>query len=210
MASAVEVKKIMQDLGEPYSTMLGIDLKNGDEAYSKWFLAAFLYAKPIREESATKTYRVFESHGLTTARAIADSTWDELVELLGKGGYTRYDDSTATRLLAIFGNLLDEYGGRLSQLYKESKDSCDLEVRIRELGKGIGPVTISVFLRDMRGVWPKADPEPTPRILETAKALGIDDVKKYASSSHLDLVRLETALHRYSRQMRKPVVPASK
>lgn len=206
----LDVKKLAEVLGEPYSAMLGIDLRKGDPAYSKWFLAAFLYAKPIREESATRTYRVFESHGLTTARAITATTWDRLVELLGKGGYTRYDDSTATRLLAIFGHLLDEYGGRLSQLYKESKDSRDLEVRIRELGKGIGPVTISVFLRDMRMVWPRADPEPTPRVMETAKALGIDDVKKYANSSHLDLIRLETALHRYSRQIRKPAVPASK
>ena len=202
MVRDVEVKKIVQDMGEPYSIMLGIDLKKGEDAYSKWFLAAFLYAKPIREESATKTYLVFESHGLTTARAITDTTWDKLVELLGKGGYTRYDDSTATRLLAIFGHLLDEYGGRLSQLYKDSKDSRDLEVRIRDLGKGIGPVTISVFLRDMRMVWPRADPEPTPRVRETAKALGIDDVKKYAGSHNMDLIRLETALHRYSRQMK--------
>lgn len=203
MAGAREIEQIVEELGQPYSAMLGIRLHDGDTEWLKWFLAAFLYAKPIREESATKTYQVFISNGLTTAAAIADASRDKLIRLLGEGGYTRYDESTATRLHAIFGHLQEEYEGKLIRLYAAAKDSRDLERRIAELGKGIGPVTVEIFLRDMRMVWPKADPEPTPRVREVAKALGIGDLKEYTRKNRFDPVRLETAMHRYSRQLKK-------
>ena len=202
MATRGEIEKLADELGEPYSDMLGIDLRKGDPAYFKWFLAAFLYAKPIREEVATKTYKIFESHGLTTPAAIERAGWDELVRLLGEGGYRRYDESTADRLLVIADHLQKEYDSKLSKLYEASKDSRDLERRLMELGKGIGPVTVEVFLRDMHKVWPKADPAPTPHIREAMKELGIDDLKRFARDKHIDKVRLETALHRYSRDLK--------
>jgi endonuclease III len=174
----IDVKKLVDELGQPYSEMLGIDLRRGDPAYMKWFLAAFLYAKPIREEAAMKTYKIFESQGLTTPAAIKRAGWDELVRLLGEGGYRHYDESTADRLLAIADHLQKEYDSKLSNLYEASKDSLDLERRLVELGKGIGPVTVEVFLRDIQKVWPKADPAPTPRIRGAMKELGIDDLKE--------------------------------
>ncbi len=182
--------------------MLSIDLSRGDPANVKWFLAAFLYAKPIREESATKTYRLFEENGLTSADAIVRAGWDRLVAILDKGGYTRYDFSTADRLLEVFGNLQKDYGGSLSRLYRDSRDEEDLERRLKALGKGIGQVTISVFLRDMRRVWPKARPRPTTKIKEEMSSLGIQDLDEYAEKHGLDVVRLETALHRRVRSIR--------
>ncbi len=195
----MDVVKLVGDCGEPYSKMLGIDLERGDPAYVKWLLASILYAKPIREESATKTYKAFESAGLADARSIVEAGWDRLVAVLDEGGYARYDYSTADRLLDIFGRLLSEYGGSLRRLYEASKGSDDLERRIMGLGKGIGPVTVSVFLRDMQRVWPKARPALTPRIKKAADALGIRDARAYAVEHGLDIVELETALHRYSR-----------
>jgi hypothetical protein len=191
--------KLIEACGKPYSKMLGIDLARGDPAYVQWLLASILYAKPIREESATKTFKAFESAGIVDARSIVDAGWDRLVSLLDKGGYARYDYSTADRLLDIFGRLESEYGGRLQRLYGVSKDGKDLEHRILALGKGIGPVTVSVFLRDMQKVWPKARPALTPRVIRSAETLGIRDIEAYARKHHLDIVELETALHRYSR-----------
>jgi hypothetical protein len=66
-----------------------------------------------------------------------------------------------------------------------------------ELGKGIGPVTVSIFLRDMRRVWSKADPSPTPKIKASMANLGIGDLKEFARKKGLNLIELETALHRY-------------
>jgi hypothetical protein len=67
------------------------------------------------------------------------------------------------------------------------------------LGKGIGPVTISIFLRDMQEVWPKAKPAPTPRVKETALLLGIKDIVAYEKKHRIGPVEFETALHRYAR-----------
>jgi hypothetical protein len=76
------------------------------------------------------------------------------------------------------------------------------------LGKGIGPTTVSIFLREMRGVWSKADPEPSPLVKLAMSELGIKDIKKLAARQHLDPVRLETALLRlgkdFIRKKREP------
>lgn len=68
--------------------------------------------------------------------------------------YVRYDESTATKLLEISKTLLDEYGG-LKSLYKRSENRSDLKRRILAF-KGVGPMTLRIFLRDMKVVWPKA------------------------------------------------------
>ncbi|HTX44339.1 MAG TPA: hypothetical protein VMC61_06375 [Methanocella sp.] len=199
----MDVRELVKEYGEPYSRMLGIDLRKGDPAYVKWLLASILYAKPIREEAATKTYKIFQAHGLTDARSIVDAGWDRLVALLDEGGYTRYDFSTADRLLETFGNLLREYDGSLRRLYDSSPDSEALERRLMGLGKGVGPVTVSIFLRDMQAVWPGARPKSTPRMIKAARALGIKDIRAFAEKHGLSPGELETALHCYSRVLKK-------
>ncbi|HEV50919.1 MAG TPA: hypothetical protein ENO31_00005, partial [Thermoprotei archaeon] len=60
-----ELGDLVKRLGKPYSELLGIDLKSGDEReIFKWFLASLLFAKPIREETAIRTYRSLETEGL--------------------------------------------------------------------------------------------------------------------------------------------------
>jgi len=183
--------------------MLSIDLKEGDRAYFEWFLAAYLYSKPIREETATKTFKLLRENGLTDPESLMKAGWKRIVELLDEGGYTRYDFSTADRLLEICKNLVEGYGGKLSEIHNKATDSKDLENRLRRLGKGVGPVTISIFLRDMRKVWNKASPQPTPRVIESMKKLNISNLEEFASSTKMGRVELETALHRYSRRLRR-------
>ncbi|ODS36855.1 MAG: hypothetical protein A7316_00510 [Candidatus Altiarchaeales archaeon WOR_SM1_86-2] len=187
----------VEKYGLMYSEMLGINLKSKDEGeILKWFLAAILYAMPIREISAEKTYRCFSRHGILTPEEILDAGWDRLVEILDEGGYTRYDFKTADKLLEVFGNLQRFYDGSLSKLHESSSDSADLENKLKELGKGMGDTTVSIFLRDMRGIWEKADPKPSPLVREAMKNLGMVDLKAAAEKEKLDLIWLETALLR--------------
>ena len=194
----------MAEYGQPYSSTLGINLslrKNEDAV--KWFLAAILYSKPIRENSATRTYRCFERGGITTPKSIVNAGWDRLVNILDEGGYTRYDFSTADKLLEVFGNLEKQYGGDLNRLYWASTDGVEVETNLKKLGKGIGDTTVSIFLRDMRYIWKKVDPRPTPLVTMALKRLGIKDLKRYARKHRIDTVRLETALVRYSKDFLK-------
>jgi hypothetical protein len=198
----VEIKHLVKEYGQPYSEMLGINLRSGKNSeIVKWFFASILYAKPIQEKNATKTYKIFAKHGMVSARKIVKAGWHKLVDLLDAGGYTRYDYSTADKLLEVFGNLQKQYACNLNKLHALAKDSKDLENRLKALGKGIGDVTVSIFLRDMRVIWKKADPKPTPLVELAAKKLRIKDLKKFAKKNKIDLVRLETALLRFAKNV---------
>ena len=197
---AIDLKSFVKQRGQPYSELLGIDLgSKRNEEIAKWFLAAILYSKPIRESSATKTYRCFAEKGVSSADMILHTGWDGLVSLLDAGGYTRYDFSTADKLLEVFGNLKEHYKGDLNLLHEQARDSEDLEIRLKALGKGIGETTVSIFLRDMRLAWSKADPKPTPLVQTAMKKLKIKDMKALAKGNRLDLVRLDTALLRFAK-----------
>lgn len=197
-------RELVKKLGKPFSKVLGINLSFGDnEEIVKWFLASLLYGKPIRESSATKTYRCFKKHNLLSTDTILKAGWNKLVSILDEGGYTRYDFSTADKLLEVFGNLKSLYNGDLTRLHADSKDPRDLEARLKSLSKGIGGATISIFLRDMRKIWRKADPKPTPIVKEAIKFFSIRGLKSYAKENHVDIIHLEAALFRQGKSLKK-------
>ncbi len=200
----MKIEEFVERYGMPFSKFLGIDLSSGkNEELVKWFLASILYSKPIRESSATSTFKSFEDYGVLSANKIVEAGWDELVRILDEGGYVRYDFSTATKLLEVFGAIRRDYESDLWNLYNVSKDGSELEKRLKALGKGIGDTTISIFLREMRKIWPKADPEPTPIVKMAMSRLEIDDLKTFAKERSLDLIRLETALLRLGKDFLK-------
>ncbi len=200
----MKLKEFVEQYGQPFSEMLGIDLETRrNEGIVKWFLASILYGKPIRESSATSTYRVFEEKGVLSASRILQCGWEGIVSILDEGTYTRYDFSTARRLLEIFGNLEKNYEGDLNRLHASAKDSKDLELRLKALGTGIGDTTVSIFLRDMRGIWDKANPKPSPLVILAMKELGIKDLEKTAKAYRLNVVRLETSLLRLGKDFLK-------
>ena len=171
----MDVKAALSKL-EPFSEELHLDLTKPQDRF-KWFLASLLFAKRISNKIALKTYQYFEEEGLTSPKKIIDAGWDHLVRVLDSGGYVRYDFSTATRLLEIMEHLKREYGD-LESLHTTSIDSEDLENRLLAF-KGVGPVTTNIFLRELRGIWEKADPAPSKMAVRTAQRLGIQEVKRY-------------------------------
>lgn len=168
------LRALVETLGVRYSEILGIDLLNGnDKEIFKWFSASLLFGAPITESLVIKTYRCFVKHNVLTPRQILSTGWDGLVRILDEGSYTRYDFKTADKFLQVMKNLTEKYGGSLALIHTRATDSQDLEERLKSLGKGVGDVTVSIFLGDLRGVWQKADPKPTPLVIEAAKHLGI-------------------------------------
>lgn len=163
---------LIRSHGGRYAAALGIDLaRDGGERF-KWLLAAILYGTRISESLATRTWREFAARGVLTPQQMLDTGWDGLVAILDAGGYTRYDFKTATKLLAVCAALLRDYGGDLDALHAAASDARDLEARLKALGKGIGDITVAIFLRELRGIWNKAAPPLSPRALAAAQALG--------------------------------------
>lgn len=180
----MSVKQALSKL-QSYSQELGLDLTKPRDRF-KWFLASVLFAKRISAETAKETYLYFEQEELTSPDALLQAGWDRLVEVLDSGGYTRYDFSTATNLLGIAKTLKEKYGS-LESLHSESSSPSDLENRLQGF-KGVGPMGVNIFLRELRGIWEKAKPNPSPMAVATARKIGLNppDVERYESQ----LVRL--------------------
>ena len=154
--------------------MLGIDLESRDEGeVFKWFLASILFGAPITETAVIKTYKCFENWKVLTPKAIQETGWEGLVKILDEGSYTRYDFKTADKLLEVTGNLITKYQGTLNSLHAQAADSSDLEKRLKDLGKGIGNVTVGIFLRELTGIWEKAHSNPTPLVVLATRNLGV-------------------------------------
>ncbi len=172
------------DIGEvlskipSYSRELGLDLRKPEDRF-KWFLASILFAKKISADIAKRTFMRFLEEGLTTPSAIIRAGWNRLVNVLDSGGYVRYDFSTASNLLEIMRRLKREYGD-LENLHDRSSSPEDLEKKLMEF-KGIGPVCVNIFLRELRGVWKHARPKPCRIAVNVAKKIGLRDVEPYES-----------------------------
>ena len=169
-----KLKSVVEKGGGSFSRSLGIDLRSGkSEEIFKWFLASILFGARIGEGIAIKTYEEFDRRGVITPQSILETGWDGLVEILDAGGYVRYDFKTATKLLAVMGALVDRYDGDLNRLHRQASDSGDVENQLVDLGKGIGKVTVNIFLRELRGVWDKAQPQLQDLALLSAQRLGL-------------------------------------
>jgi len=183
-----------------YSEELGIDLAQGsDAAYFRWFLASLLLGARISETIAKNTYRRFVHHHLTTPRRIVDAGWDFLVNpVMREGGYVRYDGRKSTQVLRDCETLLTEYGGSLRRLHDAAHDARDLEARLLAF-YGVGPVTMNIFLRELRPFWAKADPDPLPTVKILAKRLSID-LARFQRKSLL-FARVEAGVIRRRREL---------
>ena len=168
------IKKLISALGGKFSEELGIDLSKGKSTeIFKWFLASKLFGARVGTNIAIKTYREFERRGVLSPEKILETGWDGLVRILDDGGYVRYDFSTATKLLEIMEDLKKLYQGDLNKLHEMADDEDDLEDLLKGLGKGIGDVTVNIFLRELRSVWKKANPVPSELVILAAINLGL-------------------------------------
>lgn len=149
------VQILLNLYGESYSNLLGIDPKT--EPF-KWLLASVLYGAPIQENIAARTYKEFEKRNIAAPEKITKTGWQGIVDILNQCGYTRYDFKTADKLL----ELADAVRGK-GIPYSEEE--------IVNLAKGIGRVTATIFLRELRN--DIIDPEPQEYVYKAAENLGL-------------------------------------
>ena len=190
-----------------YSEELDIDLaKRSDVEYFRWFLASLLFGARISETTAKNTYRSFVRHGLAGPEEILTAGWDFLVRtVMREGGYVRYDGRKSTQVLRDCEKLVAEYGGSLSRLHETARDAHEVEEKLLAF-YGVGPITMNIFLRELRPFWIKADPHPLPVVETLAERLGID-LKRYSRKS-LVFARVEAGLVRRRREV-APTGPAA-
>jgi len=175
------IKRLLTLYPQAFPEELDIDLsKRCEGEVFKWFLASLLFGARISMKLAARTYKQFEASNIITPEAILEAGWDRLVEILDEGGYARYDFKTATMLLDIAKALIERYGGKITAILDNATDYRGLAATLEEF-KGVGPVTVNIFLRELRGLWMNADPPLQRPVFQTASRLGListDDLRE--------------------------------
>lgn len=199
-------RELVDALGGRFSTGAGIDVDAGSYEVERWFLAATLFGARISAATAMRTYRVLHEAGVSTIADAGTRSWDELVALLDAGGYARYDFRTATRLVDLSAAVAEHHPEGVAAMGARQTDQDELTAMLDAL-PGWGPVTVAAFLRELRGVWPAADPLIDPRAQAAAHHLGMSDradgltvgtLATIATGAGIDPRDLEAALIRSS------------
>jgi hypothetical protein len=205
--------RLIGEFGGRWSTELDLDIDHVGEDVDRWFLASTLFGTRISAAIAVRTYRVLRAHGVSTLIEVAPSRWGDLVAWLDEGGYTRYDFRTASRLLELAEVVAQHYGAP-HEIGPRLPDPRHLEAALDAL-PGWGPSTVGIFLRELRGVWPGAQPPLDARVIAAGRHLGLlraprstpRQLAAVAATQQVDARDLEAALarcairhhHRYDR-----------
>ncbi|MDP8011230.1 MAG: hypothetical protein ACP5F1_06405 [Thermoplasmata archaeon] len=179
-----------------YAELYGIDVKKDP---FPWFLFSILLSAKISEKIALNTFELFNKNEITSPEKIIEYGWDYIVSILDKGGYTRYDFKTATKLLYISKSIIKI--GSLKKILDISKNNEELIFNLKSLGKGIGSVTISIFLRELVGKY-NFNPSPDIRVLISSRNLNIDPLQ-YSKENELDYALVENFLSKIGKNCMK-------
>lgn len=195
-------RRLVERLGGRFSTAAGIDVDAGSRDVERWFLAATLFGTRIRASMAIAAYRALDAAGIATIADAGRTDWDRLVAMLDAAGYARYDFRTATRLHALAGEVARRHPHGMAEAGADCTDPTALVALLGAL-PGWGPVTVGAFLRELRGVWPAADPPVERRTCRAADHLTLgfdpctpDALRRLAASAAVDARDLEAALVR--------------
>lgn len=182
------MEALLTEHGTTYAAEAGIRLRDTPQPLYQLLVLSHLLSARIRASVAVAAAQALFSDGMRTPRRMLDSTWQQRVDALGKGGYRRYDERTADQLGEGAGLLLDEYGGDLRRLRRSADgDLGALRAGLRRT-PGMGPAGADIFLREAQAVWPETAPFLDKKALQGAERLGLPSAPE-------ELVRLAERAH---------------
>jgi hypothetical protein len=169
------IETLVAEHGRTFAEEAGIRLRNTPQPLYRTLVMACLLSARIRGSVAVATTRALYEAGMRDPRRMADATWQERVDALGRGGYRRYDERTSTQLGDGAELLLDRWGGDLRRMRDAADGDLDeLRGLLREI-PGLGPAGADIFLREAQRVWPEAAPYLDAKALQGAGRLGLPE-----------------------------------
>ncbi|WAU83783.1 endonuclease [Streptomyces sp. Qhu-G9] len=174
-----EAERVLETLvaehGRTFAEEAGIRLQNTPQPLYRTLVMACLLSARIRGSVALATSRALHEAGLRDPRRMADAGRQERVDALGRGGYRRYDERTATQLGDGAELLLTRWGGDLRRMREAAGgDPAELRGLLREI-PGLGPAGVDIFLREVQRVWPEVSPHLDAKALQGAARLGLPE-----------------------------------
>jgi endonuclease III len=200
-AAADVVRRVLDRHGRTFADEVGIALTDEPAPLFQLLVLAQLLSARIATGVAVAAALELRAEGWTTAQRLRDAARPRVVAALGRAGYRRYDERTATRLREMGALVLDRYGGDLRGLAREADGDVERAARLIQEVNGIGPTGAAVFLREVQQVWPWVRPYLDDRARAGARRLGLpEDEERLAGLVRpADLARFAAALVRVSR-----------
>jgi hypothetical protein len=195
------VRQVLDRYGRTYAEEAGIPLADEPAPLFRLLVLSQLLSARIGAGIAVATARELSEAGWTTPQKLRDAARPRVIAALGRAGYRRYDERTATQLREMAELVLDRYGGDLRRLGAAAADDADRAARLVQEVKGIGPTGAAVFLREVQHVWPWVRPYVDERARAGARRIGLpDDPGRLAALvGPGDLARFAAGLVRVSR-----------
>jgi len=198
------VAAVLDRYGTTFARDAGIELTDEPAPLFQLLVLAQLLSARIGAGIAVATAAELWVAGWTAPQHMRDASRPRVVAALGRGGYRRYDERTATQLREMAALVLDRYGGDLRRLADKAGGDVDRAARLVQEVKGIGPTGAAVFLREVQLVWPWVRPYLDDRARAGAARIGLpDDDRLPALVEGEDLARFAAGLVRISRLPRQ-------
>ncbi|MFJ9114861.1 endonuclease [Streptomyces sp. NPDC102394] len=167
------VRVLVRAHGRTFAEEAGITLRDTPQPLYRLLVLALLLSARIRGSIAVDTARELYEAGLRDPRRMAGAGRQRRVDALGRGGYRRYDERTATQLGDGAELLTERWGGDLRRVRKAADgDVGELRRLLREF-PGLGPAGADIFLREVQRVWPEVAPFLDRKALDGAGRLGL-------------------------------------
>lgn len=169
------VQQLLANHGTTFASEAGITLRDKPAPLWQLLVLSLLLSTRISSGIALATARELFTTGWRTPQRLRGSSWQQRVDALGRGGYRRYDESTATRLDDNAALLLQRWKGDLRRLHDRADGSSDAMAHELQEFAGIGPTGADIFLREVQAVWPDVRPRADKLVLKGARMAGLPE-----------------------------------
>lgn len=166
-------RELLDSRGRTYADEAGIRLTDKPAPLYQLLVLATLLSARISAGIAVAAARELFAAGYRSPAAMAEASWQDRVDALGRGHYRRYDERTATMLGDGAAQLIRDWHGDLRRLRDKAGGDAGEIARLLTAFPGIGPAGASVFLREVQEVWPSVAPYADSRMAEGARRAGL-------------------------------------
>jgi hypothetical protein len=194
------VKTLLERHGRTFAQEIGIHLEAGATASPLFQLhcAAVLMSARIDAGAAVDAAKGLIDAGWITAEKMAESTWQQRVDVLNTHSYARYDEKTSQFLGENAQLLLENYNGDLRNLRQSCEGDPGKYRRELKEFQGMGDVGVDIFFREIQLAWDELYPFCDEKARRSAARLGLpknpDTLKNMVDRQ--DFPRLVAALVR--------------
>jgi hypothetical protein len=194
------VHRVLDRHGRTYSDDAGIRLADEPAPLFQLLVLAQLLSARIAARIAVAAARELIAAGWTSPDRLRDAPRSRVIAALGRAGYRRYDEGSATQLRDMAELVLDRYGGDLRRMATEADHDVGRAAGLVQQVKGIGPTGAGVFLREVQHVWPWVRPYLDERACAGAGRVGLpqDSDRLAPMVAPDDLARFAAGLVRVS------------